>query len=192
MSTIIENKTWTIPEVLALPDDGCERWLIRGELRQHEEPAMTRRNRWHSQVLVAIATALKNWRDGLPQPRGQVLGGEAGCILQRDPETMVGIDVAYFGPDVTEADMGDTTLMDGAPLLAVEILSPSDTQRDIDEKVDAYLEAGVQLIWIVDPHLQTVLTIRPDAPPRLYNNIETIADERCLPGFDCPVSHFFE
>lgn len=192
MSTTIEHKIWTIADLLALPDDGCVRWLIRGELRQHEEPAMTRRNRWHSQVLVAIATALKNWRDQLPQPRGQVLGGEAGCILQHDPETMVGIDVAYFGPEVAEADMGDTTLMDGAPLLAVEILSPSDTQRDINEKVDAYLEAGVKLIWIVDPHLQTVLTIRPEAPPRLYNNTEVIAHEPCLPGFHCPVSHFFE
>jgi Uma2 family endonuclease len=82
--------------------------------------------------------------------------------------------------------------MDGSPVLAVEILSPSDIQQDIDEKVDAYLAAGVKLVWIIDPHKQTVLVLRPDAPPRLFNVTETIDAEPHLPGFSAAVAEIFE
>jgi Uma2 family endonuclease len=82
--------------------------------------------------------------------------------------------------------------MDGPPIFAVEILSPSDKNEDIDEKIDEYLEAGVKLVWIVDPHLETVLVLRPDAPPRLYNVTETLDGEPHLPGFSTPVAMIFE
>ena len=65
----------TTEQLLALPDDGKERWLIRGELREKE---MTRRNRGHSRVEGKVAHLLHNWMDRQPSPRGEVLVGEAG------------------------------------------------------------------------------------------------------------------
>lgn len=191
MATLIDVPVLTAADWEALPDEGGEHWLVRGQLRVISEDLMTKRNRWHSQLVVAIGACLKAWRDRLPLPRGVVLGGEAGCILQRDPDTVVGIDVAYFSPEALVADRA-TTLVDGPPILAVEILSPSDRQQDIDEKVDLYLEAGVPLIWIVDPHLKTVVVVRPDAPPRLYNATETLDAEPHLPGFTVVVGTWFE
>src|SRR5687768_864150 len=119
----------TTEELLALPDDGVERWLIRGELREKRptvpgERPMTVRNRCHSLALVGVATELELWRRGRPEPRGQVLGGEAGVRLRRTPESTVGVDVVYVSAEVAARPAGDTTLIDGVPVLAVEILSP--------------------------------------------------------------------
>ncbi|HET6422702.1 MAG TPA: Uma2 family endonuclease [Planctomycetaceae bacterium] len=191
MSTVLENIA-TIADYESLPDDGIERWLVRGQLRERPENGMTKRNRWHSQILITIGTYLKLWRDRQPEPRGVVLGGEAGCILQRNPDTVVGIDIAYFGPDIAAMETEGTTLMDGPPVLAVEILSPSDRQQDIDEKTDLYQAAGVPLVWLVDPHLRTVTVLRLDQPPRLFNETDTFDAEPHLPGFKVSVAGLFD
>src|SRR4051794_7247026 len=87
----------TTEEMLALPDDGKDRWLINGELR---EKPMTVRNRFHSDVMVCVATVLKNWRDQQTPPRGKVYCGEAGVRLRRNPDVTVGADVVYVPPEV--------------------------------------------------------------------------------------------
>src|SRR5438477_7121804 len=139
----------TTEELLALPDDGTERWLIRGQLR---ETPMTVRNRWHSRIMARLAHLLESWLEGQPEPRGSVLCGEAGVRLRRDPDTTVGIDVVYVSAEVAARQSDETTLIEGVPVLAVEILSPNDTQAEINEKIDDYLAAGVAVVWVSDPH----------------------------------------
>ena len=85
----------------------------------------------------------------------------------------------------------ETTLIDGVPILAVEILSPSDVIEDVNEKIDAYLEAGVAVVWIVDPYFRTVKVHRPDAEPELFNVRQELTAEPHLPGFRVPVSRLF-
>ncbi len=178
----------TTEEFLALPDNGTDRWLIEGQLR---EKPMTVRNRWHSRALIRIGRLLDCWLDQQPQPHGAVLGGEAGCRLRRHPDTTVGIDVVYIGPELAQQEPVDTTLIDGVPVLAVEILSPSDKQEEIDEKVDGYLRAGVRLVWVVDPHDQTVTIYQASVPPSLVNVTQELSGEPCLPGFRVPVAQIF-
>jgi Uma2 family endonuclease len=133
----------TTEELLALPANGVDRWLIRGRLR---EKPRTVRNRWHSRILVRVAQFLDVWLDQQPGPRGSVLGGEAGVRLCRSPDTTVGIDVVYVSAEVMAAQTAATRLIGGVPVLAVEVLPPNDTQDEINEKVDGYLEAGVRLV----------------------------------------------
>jgi Uma2 family endonuclease len=176
-------------ELLALPDDGVERWLIRGQLR---EKPMTVRNREHSRIMIRVGQLLGNWLDRQPVPQGEVLGGEAGCRLRRDPDTTVGIDIAYVGPELAAQQSEETTLIDGVPILAVEILSPSDTQEAIHEKVDDYLSAGVRLVWVVNPHDRTVRVYQPDAESQLLNIIQELSGDPHLPRFCTPVARIFE
>jgi Uma2 family endonuclease len=183
----------TIDDLLAMPDDGVERWLIRGELREKSrEASLTKRNRFHSSVMSRIAAELVNWVRRQPEPRGDVLSGEAGVVLGRDPDTGVGVDVAYVDAATLSRQTDDSTLIVGAPTLVVEILSPSDMKEELDEKIDTYLEAGVRLIWIVDPHRRTVVVHRPDAEPELFNVKQEISAEPHLPGFRVPVLRFFD
>ncbi|HJT79438.1 MAG TPA: Uma2 family endonuclease [Gemmataceae bacterium] len=194
MSAPVTARLMTEEEFLALPDDGTERWLIRGQLREkpaEREGAMTVRNRDHSRLVARISQLLGDWLDRQPGPRGEVLSGEAGCRLRRNPTTTVGIDVVYISPQLAAHDPDDTTLIDGVPTLAVEILSPSDTEEELNEKVDEYLAAGVALVWLVDPHHRTVEVHRPDAEPELVNVRQELSAEPHLPGFRVPVTQIF-
>jgi Uma2 family endonuclease len=179
----------TTEDMLALPENGMERWLIAGELR---ERPMTVRNRFHSRAMIRVGKFLDNWLDEQPQPRGQVLGGEAGVRLSHDPETTVGIDVVYVSAEVIVQQTGDTTLIDGVPTLAVEILSPNDTIEEIHEKMMVYRQAGVPLVWVLDPYDQTVRVYRADAEPALFNIRQELSGEPHLPGFRVPVARLFE
>lgn len=188
MSVVASPRLLTTDDLLAMPDDGKERWLIRGMLR---EKPMTKRNRFHSWLTVSIGHFLRIWLKSQPAPRGGVYGGEVGCILRHDPETTVGIDIAYFSADVVDRQADNTTMIDGVPILAVEILSPNDVKKEISEKVNEYLTAGVAIIWLVDPDLQTVQVIRPDAKPVLFNTTQELTAEPHLPGFRVAVAEFF-
>ena len=188
MSAVLDAPAMTTEEMLALPRNGTARWLIEGQLR---EKAMTLRNRVHSRIMVRTAKFLDNWADEQPLPRGWVLCGEAGCRLRRNPDTTVGIDVVYIAANLVQQESEDTTLIDGIPVLIVEILSPSDVFEEIKEKIDTYQAAGVPLIWIIDPHDRTVTIYRLDAEPELVNVHQELSGEPHLPGFRVKVIELF-
>jgi len=147
--TLIEDAPpVTIEEFLALPDNGVQRELIQGRIR---ELGMTVRNRFHSRIEAAVAFTLVGWLRVQPPPRGEVVCGEAGFRPKGTKESLVGIDVALVSADlVARTDQRETTY-DGAPILAVEILSPEDTLQAMREKAAEYRLFGVHNIWIIDP-----------------------------------------
>lgn len=186
MSTA-DTSLMTTEEFLALPDDGKERWLINGQLREKDDDAMTFRNRFHAWVEARIAFFLSLWLRDQPTPRGAVLSGEVGCKLSE--ETVVGIDVGLFSADTIAGQSDETTLVEGAPVVAVEILSPSDKQSEVHEKVTMYLESGVQAVWIVDPLFRTVQIHQRGTGPKTFNDEETLSS--VLPGLEIPVADLF-
>ena len=153
---------------------------------------VTKRNRFHARTEVRIARFLDEWVDRQQQPRGAVYSGEVGCRLREDSDSGCGIDVAYFSAAVIAAQTDASTLMVGPPILAVEVLSPSETVEEIDEKVDEYLAAVVAYVWLVDTHSRAVTVIRPDEPPILRNVTDVITAEPDLPGFSVPVRRLFD
>jgi Uma2 family endonuclease len=180
-------KTMTAEELMELPDDGVERDIIRGELR---ERPMTRRNPDHSEVEANVVHELRLWISQQPRPRGRVACGEAGFRLRRDPETFVGIDVAYVSAEMAAGRDRKLRFYDGPPVLAVEILSPSDKHEDVVEKVKLYLEVGT-LVWVVDPDFRTVRVHRAGQPVVLHNDGQELVGDSELPGFRVAVSRLF-
>ena len=79
-------------------------------------------------------------------------------------------------------------LVDGAPDLAVEVLSPGNTAREIAQKVAEYLAAGGKAVWVFD-HIERMLTVhRPGAAPLVLTDGDTVDGEDYLPGFTCAVA----
>jgi Uma2 family endonuclease len=185
------QKLMTTAELLALPDDGAERWLCRGVLRENREIDTTIRNRFHSITQGRVTGVLGRWLDAQPEPRGEVACREVGFRLRTDPDSTVGIDVAVVSAAQAAANPPDTTLFDGPPVLAVEILSPNDRYDDTMDKVDEYLACGVPLVWVVDTRRRTVTVYRPGAEPELFNRTHTLTGDPELPGFSTPVTAFF-
>jgi Uma2 family endonuclease len=189
MTLAVEAEHLTTEQLLALPDpERWERWLIAGQLRERPR---NYRNHAHGRVEATICWLLHNWADTPAMPKGEVLVGEAGIRLRRNPDTTVGVDVAYLSPETADANLEDEGFVEGAPVLVVEILSPSDKHEDVTEKVAAYLEAGVKLIWVVDPAFRTVTVYRSDAEPQLFNITQDLSAEPHLPGFHPPVCDIF-
>lgn len=178
----------TMEEMLKLPENGTDRELIRGKLR---EKPVTKRNKWHSSTEARIAYHLGQWLEGQNQPGSHVTSGEAGFRLRKNPDTVVGIDVAYVSAEVVKNTPKSMPYFEGPPVLAVEILSPSDTHKDVSEKINLYREAGVALIWIVNPDLQTVQVLRAGVEPELFNVRQELSGEPDLPGFRVQVSEIF-
>jgi Uma2 family endonuclease len=178
----------TAEEFFALPDDGIKRQLIRGVLK---ERPWTPRDRRHSRAQGKLAHVLGNWLAGLPEPRGEVLVGEAGFQLRHDPTTGVGIDLAYISPELSAATPEDAVYVDGVPVLAVEILSPSDTQEDVLDKVTEYLAVGVAQVWLVEPVFRTVTVYRAGAEPQLFNAAGELSGDPELSGLRIKVAEIF-
>lgn len=182
----------TAEELLAMPDDGVERWLIRGELRENPETDMNRRNPDHSGTMTRVASRLDRWLDTQPSPRGKIYTGDVTFKLRPDSDTLVGIDVAYVSADLRAKTPKGRKLVDGVPILAVEILSPSDVHSDVTEKVQEYLDTGVAVVWVVDPDFETVSAYMRSEEPRLFNRSQELAAEPHVPGFRVRVAELFE
>jgi Uma2 family endonuclease len=115
----------------------------------------------------------------------------APCRLRRDPDSTVGIDVVDVAANLAQQESTKTTLIDGVPAFAVEILSPSDTLDEINEKIDVYLSAGAALVRIIDPHDQTVTIYRAGVEPELVNIHQELSGKPHLTGFCIPVTQIF-
>jgi Uma2 family endonuclease len=176
-------------EMLALPDNGLERWLIRGRLREKPKVALALQR---SRILARITELLHSWLEQHPQPRGLIQVGKLALRLHRNPDSTVWGDVAYvLGAAFTARESDKVLLFEGVPVLVVEILLPKDKVGDIHEKTDAHLEAGVLLVWLVNPRERTVRTYRPGHEPELVNFCEELSGEPHLPGFRFPVGQIF-
>ena len=183
-------KLATTADLLAIPDDGIERWLIDGRI---VEVGMTIRNKHHTRVESRVSHCLVQWLDAQPEPRGSVHAGEAGVQLRTDPDLTVGIDVVYLSPEVAahnESDDGPTILV-GVPTLAVEILSPSDTIENIQGRIATFRGAGIPVLWFINPYQRTVSVIRPGRAPVVLNDEQQLDGGPELPGFSVPVANLF-
>lgn len=191
MSTAVSHGI-TLEEFLALPDEGADWEVRRGQLRDYRGHAILFNDKRHSKVEARIVGLLGNWLDQQPPNTGEIHSGRVACILQRYPLTTATIDVAYFDFDVANDDSSGSSFIDGPPILAVEILSPSDKMEGVSEQIEEYLALGVALVWVIDPRFRTVEAFRPDAEPQLFNVQQTLAADPFLPGFNTPVRAIFE
>ena len=184
----------TTEEFDALPEDeDVERWIIDGRLYEHraDERDMTRRSFPHSRTEANIAYCLKHWIKQQPTAPGLVVSGEAGFRLRREPVTNVGIDVAYVTAEQVATTPPNASVIEGPPVLAVEILSPSDQYNEVTNKIEGYLGAGVLLVWRVEPQLRLITVFRPDLPTKSFSPGDELTAEPHLPGFRVAVSEIF-
>lgn len=158
--------------------------LIDGRLVR-EERASGRRA---SQIAGLILTELNNFVR--PRGLGEVYGADGAFILRRDPDTVLVPDAAFVRADRLPAG-DDRGFVPVAPDLAIEVLSPSNRQRQIVRKVALYLATGSQLVWVIDPDAETVTVHERDAQPRTLGEADTLDGGRVLSGFMLPLARLF-
>ena len=184
----------TADEFLRLPPDPhLDRWLINGVL--WEQP-MTVRSLPHTETEFHTAMALGNWLASRPEPRPRAGSGEVGVRFP-GRNTAIGIDLAVFSAETAAAQPPPPRpgegmhVWHGVPLLAVEVVSPSDRDDDIAARVTEYLAAGVPQIWVMRPSLATVTVHKPLAPAAIYQGDAVLPGDPDLPGFEARAGALF-
>jgi Uma2 family endonuclease len=116
---------------------------------------------------------------------------EPGLVLWRNPDRVVGPDVAFFAKSIFPLRESREGYYETMPSLVVEVRSKNDSRPFIDRKVNDYLQAGVPLVWVVDADDQTVLVMRTGAATQTLGIGEVLTAENLIPGFRLPIADLF-
>ena len=122
-------------------------------------------------------------------------GVETGYRVRQDPDTVRGPDVSFNVRSRGERAEPLPRFVPGAPDIAVEVISPSNTAAEMARKVAEYLAGGAQRVWVVrlatrrNPH--SVVVHRSDGTVITYTGDDVITDDELLPGFSLPLSDIF-
>lgn len=180
----IEQKLLTGEDLWNMPDNGGRRELWDGVLV--ELPLDGAR---HGAVLVRLGSLLYTHTE--TTRRGQVFAGGVGIILRRNPDRVLAPDICFISAERLPADETPDGFLDIVPDFVIEIISPSDRAGEVQAKVDAWLEAGVLLVWDVYPRTRTVWAFPGGSQARKYTADEVINAASVLPGFSVPVAELF-
>ena len=156
--------------------------LIRGEVVEFPIPYHK-----HGFVCAKVGFELCDWANR--RRAGCVTSNCAGVILQRDPDSIVGPDLAYF-----ESVAGLVDELTGwslePPTLAVEVISPQDDLAFLQDRVRDYLVNGVRVVWLVDYEAKRVAIVRASGRTQLDRCDRLMGGDE-LPDFACRVDDFF-
>jgi Uma2 family endonuclease len=142
---------------------------------------------WESVVAAAVSEYLR--AHVRSNSLGVVSGGDGPMRMKMGRVRLP--DVAFVSkarvPNNREA------ILSVAPDLAVEVLSESNTRREIDQKLREYFQSGTRLAWIIDPEPRTAAIYHhPDLPTRIINEKDLLVGEQVVPGFTVQLSRIFE
>lgn len=123
---------------------------------------------------------------------GEVLCGGTGIVLWRDPDRVIGADVAFISKVSLPAKETPEEYLETIPELVVEVIGMRDTAQYTARKVDDCLLAGVRVVWVADPDARTLTAYRRNAEPRVYVETETVSLPDLIPGLQLSLNEVFD
>lgn len=176
-------RTISDEELLQLPKDGNKYEVVDGELVV--SPGAGYR---HERIIGELVTRLRTFAN--ERKLGEVLPSNLLYVLPSGNRR--GPDVSFIASARAAGLPADTVFPRMAPDLAVEVVSPSDSPQRILDKVGEYLEAGVRLVWVIDPENRRAVIHRALSSVRQISAEDDLDGEDVLPGFRCRLSELLE
>jgi Uma2 family endonuclease len=182
MSNTTEHVT-TAEQLAAIPDDGRRYELVEGVLTMMS-PAGGRHGRIAGKVYRRIANYVEQ------NDLGETYAAETGFLLSRGPDTVRAPDAAF----IAKGRLGELADHPGflplAPDVAVEVVSPRDRASEVAAKARAWMDAGVQVVLVVDPQASRVELHRPNNATEVRTDgLVNLND--VLPGFQLDIAELF-
>jgi Uma2 family endonuclease len=178
------SQTFTAEDLLRMPDDGFRYELVRGELRK-----MAAAGYIHGRVVMNLSTPLDQYVRA--HNLGTVCAAETGFKLASNPDTVRAPDVAFIRRERVE-EVGDVGgYWPGAPDLVVEVISPSDTYSEVEEKILEWLEAGVRLVIVANPRKRVITVYRSLTDITVLTEHDVLSGGDVVPGWTMLVRHVF-
>jgi Uma2 family endonuclease len=158
--------------------------LVRGEVKERMPAELI-----HGLIAMRLGRRIDTVAS--ERRRGITVAAETGFRLRTAwGESVRAPDVAFIRTERLPSPLPQT-FADLAPDLVVEIASPNDAYTELRDKVDEWLQAGVQVVWVVDPQRRTVEVFQANAPIRVLREGDTLTGDPVLPDFQLPLSELF-
>lgn len=141
----------TIEDFERLSDVYTRHELVDGELR-----AVMPSGEDHSDVARELVWNLEQFIRATGAER---LFIETAFVLGRDPGAALIPDIAFLRADRLDPDRDTSKPVGTHPDMAIEVVSPSDRPREMRGKVRTYLDAGVEIVLLVDPRHRAVTVV---------------------------------
>ena len=181
MSTASPAKLLTAEEYFRLPTPDRPTELVRGEIVEMNQPGFL-----HGEVCGNIAGILRNFVKS--HSLGRVATNDAGMITEHDPDSVRGADVAYYSFQRLPKEQRPKGYPDNPPELVFEVRSPSDRWSNILHKTAEYLNAGVNVVVVIDPESESAHVYFPDQPEHILTKADNLEFPDLLPGFSVSVA----
>ncbi len=182
LETVSRKRTYTVDEFMALPDNGKRYELVDGKLVEMSGPSFE-----HGDVILRLSGYLFNY-----QTNNAVGKAVSGATFELNPKNGPVPDIAFVSAGRLPTGLDRRKAFPGPPDLAVEVMSPSDKWKDVVDKVRRYLQAGVKLVWIIDPFDQNVYVYNLNQQKKVLYIQDELDGEDVLPGFKLLVKTLFE
>ncbi len=181
---VTTTKPITAEELFNMPDDGYRYELIRGELKQ-----MTPAGSEHGRIIINIALSLG--QHVKQNKLGTLFGSETGFKIASNPDTVRAPDVPFVNQERLDQIGNIKEYWPEAPDLAVEVISPSDTYNEVEEKVFEWLEAGTRMVIVVNPRNHIVSVYRSLTDIVMLTENDTLDGGDVVPGWTIAVKEIF-
>jgi len=178
-------RTISAEELLRLPDDSLRRELIAGRVRVMEPAGWE-----HGRVALTAGRLLSNHVHDAGI--GVACAAETGFILERDPDTVRAPDAAFVTHAHVEAIGRTAKYWPQAPDFAVEVVSPDDSRREVENKALDWLHGGTVAVLVLDPARRTAAVYRSPDQITHHGVDDEIDLSDAVPGWRVAVADFFD
>lgn len=160
---------------------------LRYELDEGELIEMTKPRYPHNRIVMRLTRLMLLFL--ADNPMGELLNSDNLYVL--GPTTKRAPDLSFLTNErVLQIEPGKD--IEGAPDLAIEVLSPSDQAAAMRRKMKQYFAAGARAVWLVYPELREVeVWDSASGPVRVMGNGDALESPDLLPGFSCRVNDLF-
>ncbi len=176
----------TLEEFLALPETEPPSEYINGEVIQKVAPSW-----YHASLVNELARLIGNYLVEHPG-EGRVVTELRHVARESAPRVYlpdIGVlRVRNVPRDRQQRSRGPVEV---PPDFAIEVLSPGDYPGRVLERADFYMRAGTELLWIVDPELESVTVYRPGEAPSVRRAPQGLDAAPVLPGLTIDLARLF-
>lgn len=143
---------------------------------------------YESHIAIKILAALSVYLE--QRPLGILLGADGQLKIR--PDTIRVPDASFISNDrLLKSDFGQQNIASMSPNLAVEVISPGNSRKEMDEKLKEYFATGSEEVWYVYPKTRELHQFTSPSAPRVWQGAATVTTT-LLPGLELKLAEIFQ